>query len=139
MALTDCYAWSNLMRINEQALITGPGILSGSSGIFRVMESAGDCQIDILDCFILWMFLEREKGSFSNYFQYFQSLPETFSIPLCFEEDWVPVLPAQIRNELKKEYNSFNTRFEKLKAIVNKSRYSARVQNGIDPDGNIRE
>jgi len=55
------------MRIHKNTLVTGPGILSGASGIFRIMEAAGDSQIDILDCFILWIFMEQEKEMVFTY------------------------------------------------------------------------
>ena len=76
-----------------------------------------EIQIDVWDTITLFLLFERQRGRDSLYAPYLQSLPQFFTNPIAWPEEFFDLFPEQTRRAVMDSLKDAKCRFSRLEKV----------------------
>ena len=88
-----------------------------------------DVQIDAWDLITLFLMFERQAGRESKYAAFIQSMPNFFTNPIAWPEEYYDLFPEQTRRAVMESLKDAKIRFTRLEKVKFLSGHEIRVIN----------
>ena len=110
--------------------MTAPWVLEHCPTIYDFMRrgAARDVQIDVWDLITLFLLFERQRGRNSPFAPYLQSLPQFFTNPIAWPEEFFDLFSEQTRRAVMDSMKDAKCRFSRLEKVRWRNEVKLKVQ-----------